>query len=309
MKAVLFRMEEHPNHLSDMDGPSRLKPDNERDPQRVERPRSVLAHFDASDLSEITSARILTIRTGRSCELQHIHTMRLGLLFAAIFLPCVFGQLSEAEQDIINQELRDAAGAGDRARCKTLLDNGATHAANEWGETPLSIAARSGHVGVCTDLLDRGATQVARKDGSTPLFVAALGGHLETCRTLLTRGATHATNAYGWTPLYVAAWYGYQTVCTLLLDNGATHVANEWGATPLYIAAMNGRHAICTLLLNRGATHAPDKYGWTPLRVAAMSGHREVCKLLKDRGANLNAEIEWFQRNLWTATVTMLRGL
>ena len=89
-------------------------------------------------------------------------------------------------------ELRRAAGAGDVAKVKELLDKGTdVNAANAYGGTALAFACDKGHVEVVKLLLDRGANPNAEDTfyKAKPLSWAAQKGHVELVKLLLDRGA------------------------------------------------------------------------------------------------------------------------
>jgi hypothetical protein len=88
-------------------------------------------------------------------------------------------------------ELRRAAGAGDVAKVKELLDKGAdVNAANSYGGTALAFACDRGHLEVIRLLLDRGANPNTQDTfyKSTPVVWAAQKGHPEIVKLLLDRG-------------------------------------------------------------------------------------------------------------------------
>jgi hypothetical protein len=88
-------------------------------------------------------------------------------------------------------ELRRAAGAGDVAKVKELLDKGTdVNAANSYGGTALAFACDRGHLEVIKLLLDRGANPNTEDTfyKSKPVVWAAQKGHTEIVKLLLDRG-------------------------------------------------------------------------------------------------------------------------
>jgi hypothetical protein len=160
---------------------------------------------------------------------------------------------------------------------------------DEYGKTPLSLAAREGHEAVVLLLLDKGA-QVDPRDeyGWTPLSLAVNKGHEAVVRLLVEKGAEVDTKDEDrWTPLSLAAREGHEAVVRLLVEKGAeVDTKDEDGWTPLSLAAREGHEAVVGLLVERGAeVDTKDKYGWTPLSLAAMEGHEAVVRLLLEKGA------------------------
>jgi len=92
--------------------------------------------------------------------------------------------------------LREAAGRGDVARARELLDAGTpVDAPNPDGVTPLLYAAEKGHLEMVRLLLARGANVNGRDRffGSSPMNMALGGGHLEMATFLLAQGSDDAT--------------------------------------------------------------------------------------------------------------------
>lgn len=90
-------------------------------------------------------------------------------------------------------ELRRAAGAGDVAKVKELLDKGTdVNAANSYGGTALAFACDRGHTEVVRLLLDRGANPNTQDSfyKAKPVVWAGQRGHLEIVKLLLDRGVT-----------------------------------------------------------------------------------------------------------------------
>ena len=167
-----------------------------------------------------------------------------------------------------------AATNGSPAVARRLLESGADPRAASpvTGETVLMTAARTGVAAVVEALLDHGADAGGRETqrGQTALMWAAAEGHTEVARTLIARGADlHARSQAGSTPLLFAARTGDPALVRLLLDAGAD-VNDEAadGATALVVATVRSNMALARLLLERGAD--PDRGpGFNPLHWAA----------------------------------------
>jgi outer membrane protein assembly factor BamB len=104
--------------------------------------------------------------------------------------------LASAPPSDPGRALREAAGQGDVARARELLDAGTpADAANLEGVTPLLYAAEKGHLEMVRLLLARGANVNARDQffGGSAMSSALGGGHLEVATFLLTQGSEDAT--------------------------------------------------------------------------------------------------------------------
>ncbi len=203
--------------------------------------------------------------------------------------------------------LQMAAGKGELAIVKLLLDNGAAvNGIKQPDWTPLHYAAGNGHKAVVDLLLSQGAIADARTEsGVTPLHLAAFNGYTVVAKTLLEAGASvnarlsgdvssgpglrgylplHA----GQTPLHAAAEAGYPSLVELLISKGADINAEDArGRTPLSYAAEARNEAMAKGLL---AAHADPNAGRLnlPLNLAAHNGDVPLLELLLPKGANPN---------------------
>jgi outer membrane protein assembly factor BamB len=100
-----------------------------------------------------------------------------------------------ADRAAINDELWEAARAGDTARVASALDRGAdVNARTRYAVTALSFAADKGHLEVARLLLDRGADVNAQDSfyGLRPINMALGNRHFALARLLLERGSKGA---------------------------------------------------------------------------------------------------------------------
>src|SRR5688572_4864460 len=106
---------------------------------------------------------------------RHPHVrFRVALVSVALLLAFATAHLQNAS---LNAQLLDAAGKGDVAAVRSLLERGADiEADNGRGGTPLYVAAEQGHAGVAKLLLERGADPNVKdlEWGRTPLRHASL---------------------------------------------------------------------------------------------------------------------------------------
>ena len=192
---------------------------------------------------------------------------------------------------------------------------------DEYGQTPLSWAARFGHEAVVKLLLEQGAAvDMTRQSGwtllrwrkksnigkPTPLLWAAKEGHEAVVKLLLEKGATvNMVREDGLTPLLWAMHEGREAVVKLLLEKGATvDVADSNGLTPLLRATKAGNKARAKMYLEKGATvNLVDSNGWTPLSWAIRCGQEAMAKLLIEKGATVNLA----ESNGWTPLLGAIR--
>lgn len=118
-----------------------------------------------------------------------------------------------------------------------LLQNGADgdKSINQWGETPLMLAAKSDFPDAVGILLDRGAdaTRTNHFD-ETALHFAVLHYRTETIRALIDAGAdVNAQDRTGQTPLHIAAHRNRRDVVKTLLEADADPlIKDKRGRTP-----------------------------------------------------------------------------
>lgn len=99
---------------------------------------------------------------------------------------------------------------------------------NDYGETPVLLAASSGQEAVVQLLLDARKVKISLnsrdQEGTTPLWRAALNGHTSVVKLLLSTGKVDVnvvSKSYnGRTPLWWAAKNGHHAIVKMLLDTG-----------------------------------------------------------------------------------------
>uniref|UniRef100_A0A915KCB5 Ion transport domain-containing protein n=1 Tax=Romanomermis culicivorax TaxID=13658 RepID=A0A915KCB5_ROMCU len=136
--------------------------------------------------------------------------------------------------------------------------------ANEYGFTPLHMAAQSGHEGLVRLLLNFSLVQV---DAATTLMSII--------------------------PLHLAAQSGHVAVVGMLLSRSTQqlHIKDSRSRTALHLASSNGHLEMVSLLLAQGSNvNVLDQNGWTALHHATSAGHAQVVKLLIENNADPFAE-------------------
>lgn len=172
-----------------------------------------------------------------------------------------------------------------------LLNHGANvNSRNEYGLTPIFIAALEAKPEIVSLLIDRGADVNAKsKYGFAPLHMVL---DTESEKILIDSGAdVNARGLSGETPLHyfmsgkspgdyhdsIGDWDNWIIGrVKVLLDNGADiNALDSCGRTPVFHAAMYGRTKVVKFLVSRGADASiKDRYGDSPLSYAV--GRREI---------------------------------
>ncbi len=210
----------------------------------------------------------------------------------------------------------EAARWGDVETVAELLHEGVSlDVRDEWGNTPIHLAARRAHGGapVVNLLLTNGASVSCRNgSGWTPLHVAV---DPAVAKLLITHGAdVNARDRNGQTPLHAAVtthdsvtirrpsedgtgqarpervvpeWYVGQHVALVdcLIGAGAQLDATDTGdQTPLHVAAREGDMTGAKALVAAGASlRAKDYLGNTPAQAAVLSGHTDLASFLRQQ--------------------------
>lgn len=130
------------------------------------------------------------------------------------------------------------------------------NATDEFGRTPLTVAALLGREDFCTYLIANGAIVDARdKYQMTALHEASANGQYEIVKLLLAAGANiNATSCDGLTPLMCASAWGYSSVAQLLLSAGADPSIreNQYGDSAYDIALEKGEMEIIAMFDRMG---------------------------------------------------------
>lgn len=197
-----------------------------------------------------------------------------------------------------NDELSNAATAGDVVRVRYLLEQGADiDTRDDEGYTPLLTAVKTRYNELTRFLIQHGAgVNLADRDGWTPLMYAAWRDSPEIVGMLLEKGAAiEASNHQGLTPLCIAAQHGRSAATAALLAAGAdmNRSVGAGGYTPLMLALVGGWDDAAAKLIEKGAdVNARNTAGITPLIIAAAANRVDAVKLLLQHGADAGAASE-----------------
>ena len=194
-----------------------------------------------------------------------------------------------------NQALINAAEAGDLARVRALLAQGASPAfADGRGVTALIAAAYANRVDIAQVLIDAGAdVNTQDRTRQSAYLISTSDGFTDLLRLTLRHGAdVRSTDSYNGTGLIRAADRGHVEVTgELLKTNIALDHVNRLGWTALIEAIILGdggeRHTeVVRMLIAAGANvNLADGSGITPLAHARRRNETRVVTLLEAAGA------------------------
>ncbi len=200
-------------------------------------------------------------------------------------------------QASLDRELIAASRAGDAAKVRSLLDDGArVDARDEGGATALVAAAYGNHVEVARLLVAAGADVNAKDDTEQSAFLIAtseVGDDTRLLELTLGNGAdVDAKDSYNGTGLIRAADRGHVAIVRRLLATAidVDHV-NRLGWTALLEAIiLGGGDARHTEVVRRLVAHGvdvdiADREGVTPLAHARRQGYAEMVETLERAGA------------------------
>jgi len=180
--------------------------------------------------------------------------------------------------------LHEAARMGNIAQLKSHFHWGCdVNLRDEYGRTPLHVAAEAGQAGAVRQLIAKDAdVNAARSTMKTYLVVLKCGMHID---------------AHRWTPLHLAALDGHVDVAKLLIDNGAdVNAYVRQGGTPLGIATYQMHTEFVELLKKKGAA-AEEREGIEPMTYQDRMEENEAIL----RRENAQSYLDLLARQLSTA--------
>lgn len=217
----------------------------------------------------------------------------------------------KSPQDILNQELYDAARQGDLERLKSLHSRGGDlhfkricKSSNQNRlnnqepkiKTPLHVACSKGHVDVVEWLLKQDPTVI--DDVSPDLkrgalhYAANRKSHPKIISLLLDAGMdVNSKSLNDWTPLHYAACEARLDMCQVLYEyNVDLHAEMGGGGNALTLAACSKNEELTKWLIDKGVSpNVQDKQGLTPLHRLARFGDLSMTKIFVEYGhADIN---------------------
>jgi len=201
-----------------------------------------------------------------------------------------------------------------------LLDHGADpNAKDEWGRTPLQIAAYNSAETTGLLLANGADPDVVDQRDSSPLHAAAYNGNIDTVRLLVSHGvALHGRSNNDWppqqgTPAVIALRFGYSEIASYILyEAGKGDLSEENLDTLLDGAALSGDVALINKFVEAGGDpNAEDvRRYWgpngsvyaSPIHSAVMGGSVEAVRTLIELGAALPTYQGFYETNLLSMT-------
>jgi ankyrin repeat protein len=191
-----------------------------------------------------------------------------------------FGHTYPSPAQMLNEQLRWAAGHGFTARVRLLLEHGV-----DPDLTAFELAVAHGHR-EAADLLGAANGRSARIDDVDRLLSAALAADRSAVERLRQASPALVEQARDRRPnaIAIAVEHGHAAAVPVLLDLGFdVDAAGRWATTALHEAAYAGRADVVATLLGAGAdpTRRDERFDATPADWAAHAGHQVLADELR----------------------------
>lgn len=189
-----------------------------------------------------------------------------------------------------NNALHEAAKYHRESCILNLLDlNLSVNDIGKNGFLPLHYAAKNGSIPSVLIEKSKLFDQMNATDdfGNTPLHIAAKYRNMNFCESLVKANADpHAKNLLGWQPIHMAASVGHHPLISYFAISQKCNINSitnddDLHQTPLHIACKKQQIDSVRCLLNVSASPSiQDKQKNTPIHIAAKLGDIEILKLL-----------------------------
>ncbi|GEM_PF-3598054 len=205
-------------------------------------------------------------------------------------------ELQDPEGVDINEDLVNAASAGDVRKIVKLLKDGAlpdyrSHEISMHGRTPLIAAALKGQLNAVKYLLEHGAgVDYPDANGCTALGSAIeWGGEHDVIRLLVENGAdVNGNDPYGRPLILNERALRDPVILNILTDAGMElNAVDDAGANGIYSAAAAGNQKTVIFFIEHGADiNCRSRSGSTPLMAAVHNGDHNMIRFLLAKGCS-----------------------
>ncbi|MEY4481634.1 MAG: ankyrin repeat protein [Pseudomonadota bacterium] len=217
----------------------------------------------------------------------------INICFLSIFIvfyfsssPLVYGQITQAQQYLIDDFIKDVKLNNARGVKKALDAGMSPNVADNRGNSALAIAIAEKSSDVAKLLINSPSIDLERPNlaGETPLMMAAYNGSYDLVVYLVTQRAVEV-NHPGWSALHYASTNGHLEIVRFLLDKDAyVDPESPNGTTALMMAARGGHIHIVKLLIDRGANISiSNQLNLTAIDFAIANNQTEIADGLKSR--------------------------
>jgi uncharacterized protein len=200
--------------------------------------------------------------------------------------PLVYGQITQAQQYLIDDFIKDVKLNNARGVKKALDAGMSPNVADNRGNSALAIAIAEKSSDVAKLLINSPSIDLERPNlaGETPLMMAAYNGSYDLVVYLVTQRAVEV-NHPGWSALHYASTNGHLEIVRFLLDKDAyVDPESPNGTTALMMAARGGHIHIVKLLIDRGANISiSNQLNLTAIDFAIANNQTEIADGLKSR--------------------------
>ncbi len=192
----------------------------------------------------------------------------------------------------INNYIRDG---NTEESLKYINSGGKVNVSDDYGLSPIHMAASKGNIQVLKALIDHGANvnAVEKKSSMTPIHYAAYNKNSAAIKLLIKNGANIDSNdRKGRTALKISSLSGNLDNVRTLVDAGAKLNKMQVISSSALMEAVNGKKInVINFLLESGANASSrDEKGNTPIILSSFTGDPQIFKTLLVHGAKISEE-------------------